>query len=569
MVSFFQKNKKIVYILLLGVVLRYAVSLIGSNYDLESYQIVGKLIAQGKNVYAETYRYNYGPAWALILGLYTITARTFANVNLVFRLLIITTLILSDIAIFFWLKRTYSLKSALWFFLNPISLYITGCHNQFDALAIALALYSSLFLIHQKEKWKVFGLVLLGISITVKHLFIFYPLWLFFGTQKTKNKFIFFLPFLIFACSFIPFLFTHGAFEGIWTNVITYKKSTSLYPFFPSGIARPLLMAVPMLVGAYLFRKEKPTQQLLLYLLILVAITPISAAQYFAIPLVGFSGLSIVAGTFYTLFATWGLFFNQKAFITVSSISFALCWIPLVMFYFKKTKIYFQKVILGFSLLTLVAIAFQLCSSSVQFFQEQKKEFSILKVLHPAWQIFPSENKNNPQHIVSGTRIEGNFVAVTDNLGFLTIPYILENPGSDFFKKNFTVTVSAIKKDDHSLMYSEKRNIAGGLTQDGLILGMPLIKNVKGKTFTISLTSTIPNGPDYISLDPFAFVQSRYFLTRAEILKPQFILKFIWYKIYYTLSLKSTWLLIYYCYCLIWGIVIITKFVIEEKSIPS
>lgn len=573
MIPFLKKHGKLLCILFIGIAMRYAVSLMGSNYDLESYQIVGKLVASGKNVYSETYRYNYGPIWALILGLFHNLAAAGLNSNLIFRLLIITTLTTSDIAIFFWLKRTYSRVAAYWFFLNPISIYITGYHNQFDTIAIALALYSSLFLFHQKERLKVVGLVLLGLSITVKHIFIFYPLWLLLSTQKLKNKFLFLIPLFIFACSFIPFIFTPGAIEGIWTNVITYKKSTALYPFFPTGILRPFLMALPMLIAAYLFRKEKPSRQLLYYLLIIVAISPITAGQYFAIPLSAFSVLSIMTGTFFTLFTMclfnmWGSASSTISLIPYSIIPFALCWIPLILIFFKRTKIYFNRLLFALSVIAYIAFFFYTCTTTIQYMKEQKKEFSILKVLHPAWRVFQSENTNNPHRIITGTKIEGNFKAVSNSMGFITVPFLLTNPDPSFFKKNFTVSVSTRGEENNAPVYLEQRTIAGGLSQDGLILGLPLLNNSKNKTYHVTVSSTIPKGADYITIDPFSFVQSRYFLTKSEIFAPSFILKFIFYKMYYLLSLQKTWELIYYYYVLVWGIATLV-FIIKSKSLKT
>ena len=54
-------NKCFVLIVMAGVILRLTVMLFGHNFDFESYCIVGRLVTQFKNVYANTERYNYGP----------------------------------------------------------------------------------------------------------------------------------------------------------------------------------------------------------------------------------------------------------------------------------------------------------------------------------------------------------------------------------------------------------------------------------------------------------------------------------------------------------------------------
>ena len=540
-----------------GIALRFAVSLLGSTYDLESYQIVGKLISQGKNIYAETPRYNYGPLWAFVLGFFRVVSQWAINANFYFRLFIIAALTISDIAIFFWLKRWYSKTAAMWFFLNPISIYITGFTNQFDTVAIALALYSILFFMQQKGRIKIVGLLLLGISIAVKHLFIFYPMWLFFSTTKTKNNAYLTIPYFIFACSFIPFLFAPHALDGIWNNVITYKKSVGLYPFLPSGIFRPLLMIVPMGIAAYVFRKVKPSAQVLLYLLLLIAISPIVAGQYFTIPLSAFSALSIPTGVLFTLISLWALFYSNQTFATVAIIGFAVCWLPLIFYFIKKQIPLLKGGVILFSTILFFLLSAQTYKKTGAYIQEQKAEFFILKVLHPAAQVFPTENNKTRQHIVTGIVLEGNFTALTDNIGFITVPFFLQNPSPEFFKKKYTVTVQAFDVTEPTVIYSEKRDIAGGLSLDGLILGLPLLPHSAGKEFHVRVSSTIPEGVDFITIDPFAFVQSRYFLTKSEITDARFILKFISNKLYYLLSLKNTGELLFYYYSTLWGIALL------------
>ncbi|MBQ6111682.1 MAG: hypothetical protein IJL01_04735, partial [Synergistaceae bacterium] len=54
---------------LAGITLRFVLMTLGHNFDFESYCIVGKLAAHGKNIYANTGRYNYGPVWFTLLGI--------------------------------------------------------------------------------------------------------------------------------------------------------------------------------------------------------------------------------------------------------------------------------------------------------------------------------------------------------------------------------------------------------------------------------------------------------------------------------------------------------------------
>ncbi len=65
--------------ILAGVAIRFLFMQAGYNYDFESYCVVGDLAAAGKNVYANTHRYNYGPVWFTLLGLFWKAASHFTR----------------------------------------------------------------------------------------------------------------------------------------------------------------------------------------------------------------------------------------------------------------------------------------------------------------------------------------------------------------------------------------------------------------------------------------------------------------------------------------------------------
>jgi hypothetical protein len=109
---------------------------LGYNYDFESHLIVGKIVSSGGNVYAETSRYNYGPIFSLCLGLFYYLSSFLGNPSFAYRMFIVCFLTCFDIALSFLLYKKYkSMSIAALFFLNPVSIIITGYHNQFDVLA--------------------------------------------------------------------------------------------------------------------------------------------------------------------------------------------------------------------------------------------------------------------------------------------------------------------------------------------------------------------------------------------------------------------------------------------------
>ena len=76
-----------------GIILRFVVMSLGYNYDFESYCVVGEIAGNFKNVYANTYRYNYGPVFFFIQGSLYRLAKIRPNEWVsVFRVLIVSVL---------------------------------------------------------------------------------------------------------------------------------------------------------------------------------------------------------------------------------------------------------------------------------------------------------------------------------------------------------------------------------------------------------------------------------------------------------------------------------------------
>lgn len=309
--------------IIIGVALRIIVSLRGHNFDFQSYLIVADLMDRGLNVYANTARYNYGPIWFYILKvLYHLAS----NDEIIFRYLLIIFLSSVDLGIFFILRKKYGNLAGLLFFLNPISIIITGYHNQFDNLAILLGLLSILFI---SDNWdepihghKLIGLLLLGLSITTKHILFIFPIWL---AIKQKGLFqklsTMFIPVAIFIFSFLPF-WAEGK-NGIIQNVFLYKSFNNLpfyWLFVPSSVQKltpRLLWIIILVLTPFLLRKHKLIDYFLYYSAIMVATSPAIANQYLAIA-VPFASVFInpftilynVVGTFFLLSTSTGLHYT-------------------------------------------------------------------------------------------------------------------------------------------------------------------------------------------------------------------------------------------------------------------
>ena len=90
-----------------------------------------------------------------------------------FRAYIVTLLTLADLGIALWLAKNHSMKTSLFFFLNPISIVITGYHNQFDNIAVFFALLSVSFVDDKNEnitKNDAIAIMFLSLSLITKHI---------------------------------------------------------------------------------------------------------------------------------------------------------------------------------------------------------------------------------------------------------------------------------------------------------------------------------------------------------------------------------------------------------------
>ena len=163
-----------------GVAIRFALMAIGHNFDFESYCIVGELAEAGKNIYASTTRYNYGPAWFLILELLYRLASFFQQNILIYRIMIVALLTLTDFVITLIISRRAGNFWGIVFFLNPFSMFNDGYNNQFDNLAVLLGMLGILCLEKASADKEVkandlYGVLLLSMSLITKHIMWAFP----------------------------------------------------------------------------------------------------------------------------------------------------------------------------------------------------------------------------------------------------------------------------------------------------------------------------------------------------------------------------------------------------------
>jgi hypothetical protein len=344
---FSRSNCWLLAVLVIGLGARLWVATRGHNFDMTSYMIVADITHHGGNVYVETDRYNYGPVWFEILhSLYLLAGHHM----MAFRYLIAFFLSLVDVGVFFILRRKFGDITACLFFLNPISIIITGFHSQFDNLAILLGLVAVLLIGDEFEKpihgKRLSGLLILGLSLMTKHLLFAFPFWLAVKQKGFSEKLkMILVPNLVFAFGFVPYWF-EGRHEII-QNVFLYRSQINEYfysMFVPVDIQQmfngQMLWLFLLGIFAFIYRRRNSLESLLLYTCLLVMATPALVNQYLAIPvpfvavnLNPFTILFTIVGTLHLLFDPDGLhipFFTPTTRDVISSYTFfcavlALC----------------------------------------------------------------------------------------------------------------------------------------------------------------------------------------------------------------------------------------------------
>ena len=292
MKAFAQNNLYFWIVIFTGLFSRVLISQQGYNFDFESYRLVTDLFQNGEDFYI-TGRYNYAPVWIHILNF--LDSLPDFNLDSFDPLRIKVVLLLSfvDLFIFFLLRREHSFLIATFFFLNPISIFITGFHNQFDNLAVLVGFIA--ILMYEKNN-KNFGFficcTLLGLSLCIKHVLFFIPIWLAFKERNfLKKVLIIFIPYMLFLTSFVFYIPEH--FDSILKNVFQYSSFNN-GPFWNIYVPYVVKFFIPIkilfIASLFLFGlfiKNRSLKDIFyFYLLAVVVFSSAASNQYFAIPLI-------------------------------------------------------------------------------------------------------------------------------------------------------------------------------------------------------------------------------------------------------------------------------------------
>ena len=349
-----RENICILGIVFLGIFLRFLMISYGHNYDFESYQAVGEIAGKLHNVYANTSRYNYAPLFFIIQGIcFRLSRYITVDQALTYRFMLVGILVLTDLLIALFLYTEYSVKAALLFLFNPISIFITGFHNQFDNMALLSILLSSLFYnTDEKINKKDFGFVaLFSISLCLKHIMFIFPIWILLRKELPFRKKIMYavVPPAIFLMSFVPFVIGNKvAFQGMLNNVFLYRSANNaplLGEIYHILNLDPsywfIVFAAIMILMGIGARRMRFSNSCLFYLLCLVCFSSAIANQYLAIPIAALcvmsSGVGLISysiiGIFYLAASKDGLniqkgffcYFTDQRVLTVLTVILLIC----------------------------------------------------------------------------------------------------------------------------------------------------------------------------------------------------------------------------------------------------
>ncbi len=290
-IIFVEKQKEFFYlVLIIGFISRIAVSKLGYMADIEWWVFINDINTLNGKFYG-TGAVLYTPLWVHIL--YIIDNFPFFEMDgyNAFRYKLIIFLSFVDIFIYWILTKRFSFLVGILFFLNPISIFITGFHNQFDNIAVLLGLIAVL----SYEKYKTYGIYvcscILGLSLAVKHFLFIFPIWLAIKERVLLKKIIVILiPYSIFALCFIFYI--PEQFTEIYNDVFGYRSMNngpfwSLFTpqFFNSYIGYYNLFIIAIFLLGFFVEEKKIVESFLIYLIAIVTFSSAVANQYLAIPI--------------------------------------------------------------------------------------------------------------------------------------------------------------------------------------------------------------------------------------------------------------------------------------------
>lgn len=322
----------IALIIILGTIVRSILS-IGcyGNYDMDSWKIISGIVERGGNVYAETSRYQTSPVWCNTLTGLRMAA---SGLNMPPHAVIKLYLTFIDLLTLLFLiliakeEKLSIVKTALFFYLNPVSFLLTGYHGQIENLAILMVVAGIYFYMILKKRpflriaviwfFSTFGMM-------VKHS-IFYEtiICVNYSVRRIWIKLLLLaVSAAAFLMLFVPYL--DKGMDGIIKNVFCYSSFPGFYGVTSLILFDGLkyLFIISLFLFPFFIRTRDLVKQCLAGLLFFITFTTGGSVQYFVLPIAlgalrpskGFIAYTILAslfisGSYYNIQKTLFILFN-------------------------------------------------------------------------------------------------------------------------------------------------------------------------------------------------------------------------------------------------------------------
>lgn len=278
-----------------GVIARFWAQTLPGNWDFGQWINVSTAALDGQDPYA-LYGYNYPPPWLLTLTLFNAVTSSTES----FRLLIAILLAIIDIGIVMLLVRRGYMLAAVLFFLSPITIAISGWHQQVDGIAVFFAL-AAVTALGSADRSRITGrdwlaVLLLGISLGFKPVFLLFPLWLALRPGDVRRRaFLFVGPIVVFGVIFASAFLVYPVRE-VLQKVLGHggaNNSPFVNAFVPGQLAPwvldhgggKLLFILALVAVGWMFRRLPPFELALAYSISAVLFSWAVVNQYLVTPM--------------------------------------------------------------------------------------------------------------------------------------------------------------------------------------------------------------------------------------------------------------------------------------------
>lgn len=226
----------ILLIIIAGLALRFKLATGSYNYDIYMYLVNLDIFKAGKNIYLHQVAYNYSPFFYYLLIILDYVNSHLFSVRFEYLLRVFLSFVdLMSLFVLLGIAKHRKLpltRTAFLYFLNPISIIISGHHGQFDNIAIFFLLLG-IYLFEKRESYsRTVRIILTWASLTVgivaKHTIFFgvFPFWVSGLRSFSRGFSMLILSGLVFLIMFIPFL---EAKDQIIQNVFRYSGGQGGY----------------------------------------------------------------------------------------------------------------------------------------------------------------------------------------------------------------------------------------------------------------------------------------------------------------------------------------------------